>query len=52
MAGQLGEAERLYREDLAIAERLAAADPDDAQDQYGLSTSRRNCPRSASCLST
>jgi hypothetical protein len=38
-AGKLGEAERLYREDLAIAERLAAADPDNAEAQRDLSVS-------------
>jgi tetratricopeptide (TPR) repeat protein len=44
-AGQLGEAERLYREDLAIDERLAAADPGNAQAQRDLSISSNNLAR-------
>ena len=44
-AGQLGEAERLYRQALAIDEGLTAADPDDAEAQRDLSISYTDLAR-------
>ena len=44
-AGQLGEAGRLYRQALAIDERLAAADPGNSQAQRDLSVSYNDVAR-------